>query len=310
MKRTALFLLTLTLAAFLFLFSPPALAQDVETLFKEGSEALSKRDFETAYDRLSKAWAIRQSVDVAANLSVAERRVGKNRDAAEHLAFAIAYFPPSGNQEIKRDLEATLAELKKGLAEVTIETEEAATVRVGDKVVGRAPLRTPVYLDAGTHTLRADLGEGKGSVTIKVVEGSSETISIKLTIPSASKGPAQAKSKPPEPRPIWPAALMGAVGGAALLTGVGLTIGAELEYGSAQDLEDECVPATDACRTEGQGKFDNWALFHNVSFGMYGLAAAAGLGIGLYLGLPQDESAAVLPMIAPGVVGAVAVGTF
>jgi hypothetical protein len=42
---------------------------------------------------------------------------------------------------------------------------------------------------------------------------------------------------------------------------------------------------TDACIADGQSKLDNYALFHNVSFGTYGVAAAAGLGLGLYLGL-------------------------
>jgi hypothetical protein len=318
-KRSALLAIALLLTTLISLSSSsrPALAQDVETLFREGSEALSKKDFETAYDRLSKAWALRQTVDVAANLSVAERRTGRNRDAAEHLAFALAYFPPTGNQDVKRDLEATLTELKKGLAEVTVETEEGASIKLAGRVVGRAPMLSPVYLDPGTHTVGAEIGERKGSVTIKVVEGSSEKISIKLIDPSATEGPVEikAKPKPAEPRPIWPAAVMGGVGGAALLVGVGLSIGAELERSSGEDLEETCIPVTESCRSEGQGKYDNWALFHNISFGMYGLAAAAGLGLGLYLGLPDEgatssETVGFLPMLGPDVAGASVSGTF
>lgn len=320
MKRITLIAFAVTLAMLVSLFSVArtARAQDVETLFREGSDALSNRDFETAYDRLSKAWALRQTVDVAANLSVAERRTGRNRDAAEHLAFALAYYPPTGNQDVKRDLEATLNELKKGLAEITVETEESASVSSGDKVFGRAPLRIPVYLEPGTHTVRAELGDRKGSVTLKVAEGSSEKISIRLTDSSATEAPPdkpKPKPQPAEPRPIWPAAVIGGVGGAALLAGVGLSIGAELERSSGEDLEETCIPVTESCRTEGQGKYDNWALFHNISFGMYGLAAAAGLGLGLYLGLPDEGAASsdtvgVLPILGPDVLGASVSGTF
>lgn len=319
MKRIVPHIFALTLAALVGLcaLERSAFAQEVETLFREGSDALSKRDFETAYDRLSKAWAIRQSVDVAANLSVAERRTGRNRDAAEHLAFAVANFPPAGNQEVKHDLEMTLAELKKNLAEVTVETEEGAAISWGDKVAGRAPLATPIYLEPGTHTLKAELGDRKGSITLKVTEGSSEKISIKLTSPSATKpqGREPTKNEPKEPRPIWPAAVIGGVGGAALLTGIGLTIGAELERSSGEDLEKTCVPVAEPCRSEGQGKFDNWALFHNISFGMYGLAAAAGLGLGLYLGLPDEgaattETVGFLPILGSDVAGIAVIGAF
>jgi hypothetical protein len=177
---------------------------------------------------------------------------------------------------------------------------------------------SPVYLDPGTHTVGAELGERKGGVTIKVTEGSSETISIKLTDSSATGTPTdkpKPQPKPSEPRPVWPAAVIGGVGGAALLTGVGLTIGAQLERSNAEELEETCIPVTNACRTDGQGSYDNWALFHNISFGMYGLAAAAGLGLGLYLGLPDDAAEAsstvgVLPMLGPGMTGASVSGTF
>ncbi len=298
---------------FLLASPRPAAADDVDTLFKEGSEALSKSDYHGAYEKLSKAWATRQSVDIAANLSVAERRLGKLRDAAEHIAFVVVNFPPSGNPDVKRSLEETLTELEKSLAVVTIETVQGAAVRAGDKPIGYAPLTVPLYLDPGKHHLFAEKGTLKGRTSIEASAGTKQTIRIELVETKPEVAPIAEEKD--ESRPIWGAAVIGGVGGAALLTGVALTITAEVEKSDADTLAEECVPVTEACRTEGQGKLDNWALFHNVSFAMYGLAAAAGLGLGLYLGLPEEEStetptAYVVPILGPGTTGISIQGSF
>ncbi len=303
------------LSTCLFLLFPSvAGADDVDTLFKDGSEALGKSDYQTAYDKLSKAWATRRSVDIAANLSVAERRLGKNRDAAEHIAFVVANFPPSGDPDVKTSLEATLAELKKGLAEVTVHTAQGASVRVGDKVVGLAPLPLPVYLDPGRHTFTAEKGSLKGRVTIEVAEGTTEKVAIEVVGTKAA--PTTAAPEEPAPsRPVWGAAIIGSIGGAALAAGVGLTVAAQLEDAEADRIaEEDCSPVTEACVADGQSKLDNWALFHNVSFAMYGVAGAAALGLGLYLGLPEDQQpptdAVVVPWLGPGVAGASVSGSF
>ena len=61
-----------------------------------GEEAARAGRLSEAYDILLGAWRKKPTYDVAANLGSVELRLGKVRDAAEHLAFSVREYPPSG----------------------------------------------------------------------------------------------------------------------------------------------------------------------------------------------------------------------
>src|SRR4051812_11230392 len=66
--------------------SPEALAES-SRLYDEGVKAADLGHWEKARGHFLEAWRIRRHWKVAVNLGRAETKVGKNRDAAEHLTF-------------------------------------------------------------------------------------------------------------------------------------------------------------------------------------------------------------------------------
>jgi hypothetical protein len=284
--RTRFVLAAIGISAALALGVAPRLAfsDDVDTLFEQGTTALKKGDAKTAYEKLSAAWQSRQSVDIAANLAIAEKRLGKNREAAEHLAYAIAYFPPSGEPSARKEMETMLAELKKGLCELRIKTEEGATVRIDEKPVGLSPLNLPVYLEPGKHVFAAEKGSAKGSVTLHFQAGDSNNVVITMTITQSSATPSASASAPPtatgtatstpppdEPPPKWPGFLIGGLGFVGVAIGGGLMGASAAASTEAEDM----ASGLSGCPTQSPAgacgeladKVDSENTLHNAGLG-------------------------------------------
>lgn len=293
-------------------FSGLASGDEVDTLFEEGTAALEKGDFPLAYQKLSVAFEKRKSVDIAANLALAEVRTGKRREAAEHLAYGLANFPATGDPDAKKRMQAQLDDLKKGLCELRVAAEGGSKVLVGNVAVGLAPLQTPLYVDPGNITVRVELEGRMGEHTVEGLAGDSLTIKVELTqtVGPVPTGTATGTSTapPPDDKPMWPAIVLGGVAAAGAGLGIGFTVVGTGKYASAEDARAACAdPPDQACVDAVSEEFDGANGF--LVGGIVGLsvAGAALAGMAIYLAIPDaapDQKAMILPILGPDQVGA------
>jgi hypothetical protein len=211
--------LVLVAAVGLMLHTWPARADDIDQLYEQGQTAFEQQRYEEARAKLSAVWASRQSYDVAAVLAQAELQVGKHRDAAEHLAYAVAHFPVSAKIELRKHVEAMFAEAKKHVATVRVTVNlDGADVRVDGVTVGRAPLAGEIFLDPGARKIEARFPQHVTATRkIEVRKGAAEKVELVLVAESA---------KAATPRSMVPAFVMGGAAVAALGVGIGLTASA------------------------------------------------------------------------------------
>src|SRR4051794_15541067 len=72
-----------------------AAAEDAEAFSTMGKAASAAGKIDEAYVLYQAAWILKQTHDISGNLAQVEMKLGKKRDAAEHLAFTLGHFPSS-----------------------------------------------------------------------------------------------------------------------------------------------------------------------------------------------------------------------
>ncbi|WP_437827787.1 PEGA domain-containing protein [Sorangium sp. So ce1153] len=225
-----------------------ALTDKARQLYDEGLAALNRSRWAEAHASFLAAWRIKQHYQIASNLGVAELRLGKHRDAAEHLSWYLREAPAERTAQRQR-AEALLKEALAKVASVTVSTVPAgAEVTVDGAVVGRTPMTLPVFLEPGPHVISAEL-DGYKPAQEQTEPAVGDAIGITLHLvrsdagaPAAMAAPATAAPRaasgtgptklrettaaPPEARSWVPAIVLGAASVVGLGVGVGLTVAA------------------------------------------------------------------------------------
>ncbi len=190
----------LSLLAILFALSgaTPARAEATpEDLFRQGREAVQKKDWPRAQEFLAKSWALKKSFDTAALLGQSELKLGKYRDAAEHLDFALRNFPnlePTADARQRIEDAARSARAKVFALTVTA-TVAGSEIAVDAAPVGRAPLDAEVFLDPGNHVVEASLdGYEAAKSEVEAKAGAAATLRLELTKRAAGSAAAPAPS--------------------------------------------------------------------------------------------------------------------
>jgi hypothetical protein len=154
-------------------------------LYDEGRQA----DAEAAYER---AWAIRQSYDVALQLGSAELDQKKYREAAEHLAYAQANVPIGAKEETRKTIGTRLALAlgQVGAVRVVVSLPDAEVLLDG-AVVGRSPLGRALYVEPGSHTVAARTLSGQRvEQPLEAKAGSEQQVTLALADETAAaEGP-------------------------------------------------------------------------------------------------------------------------
>jgi hypothetical protein len=158
-------------------------ASRADALFKAANDDLAKQKWAEAEAKLLAAFALNRSYDIAANLGNTQYRLGKYRDAAEHLAFAVRSWPVIGKREQREFSAKRLAEARKFVASVTIRVSSpGAKVLIDGREVGLTPLDGEVFVEPGTHAIEAKLaGYAEAKQTIEAVKGGAQEMSLMLT---------------------------------------------------------------------------------------------------------------------------------
>ena len=310
--------------------APIARADRADELFAAGEKAFESKDLPGARARFLEAYAIRPSFDVLANLGLVEARLGLLRDAAEHLAAALATFPPSGDPAVKRAMEGDLAGLAKKLGRVVVEAGAGAQLRVDDADRGLVSARGSVelWLDPGEHRLEAiDPERGRARANVRIAAGSDQTVTLTFTPePSAgSDDDAPSGSEPDDGWPLWPGLVAGGVGVAGLGVGAVFAVLASSTAEEAASLTAgldnprACLGATPAPACAGiQANLEDRDTLSNASLGAFvgaGLLTATGATLLVLrtLDTPDSDttsSIGFVPWLGAGQLGGTLSGRF
>jgi hypothetical protein len=200
-------------------------AQQADEHFWKGKALLKAGNVRGAYEEYKAAFNLRKSFDAAANLGNLELSLGMPRDAAEHLAFSLRNYAPTGATAATLDrTRQLLAQARAQVTTLTIQVNvDGAEVAIDGQVVGRSPIVEEVYVDPGEHTIEARLvSYPTARVTINPEKGGSQQVALKLDAPAPPPtASATTTAPPPSPRPSKPVLI---AGGAA--AGVGVVLGA------------------------------------------------------------------------------------
>ncbi|MFT3769631.1 MAG: hypothetical protein QM820_29700 [Minicystis sp.] len=198
--------------------------------FRKGNQLYADKKWPEAEAAFLAAWALNPTYDVAANLGHTQYRLGKHRDAAEHLDFALRNWPLIGKPEPRKLAEERLAELRTLVSTLKVEIQvEHADVFVDGKLVGQSPLAHDLFVTPGRHEVEArhDL-HGKETVAVDAAKGAVQPVRFTMGTsvsppPTATPSATAVPDAPGGPRtPVLVAG--GATAGAALVVGVVLTI--------------------------------------------------------------------------------------
>jgi hypothetical protein len=314
----------LPLCGFLVASSPPSLEG-----CQKGSELYSAGKWSDAEQAFLGAWAIQKTYDIAANLGHAEHKLGKWRDAAEHLGFALRNWPLAGKPEPKELARQRFEEVRAKVGGVSIEVSVAgAEVVIDRKPMGTSPLPAEVYVEPGSHRVEAKLqGYMTASSAVQATAGGTHAVKLMLMRdetdkPNGSEGTARM-------------ALL--IGGAAASAvgigmGIGFTVAANGKSADAAALRDQLVQETPAdvaiCAeptgkrgptcAEIRGKLADRETFTDVARGSFiagGVLALATVGYAILTRTGSEKttratSVHVAPMVGRSSGGVLVVGAW
>jgi PEGA domain len=303
--------------------SPPksdAKTDQARELFIKGAALYDQGQYERAEAAFLASWSLKRHYQIAGNLGRCEMKLGKYRNAAEHLAFFLKELPTSADPEERKRAQALFDEARAKVAAVAIRVDvDGAAVRVDGQAIGAAPLAAEVFVEPGKRTIEAARnGYQDAREVIDARAGASASVSLKL-LPLAA-----ASDRPKGPGEIAPAVVSaqpnrvvlaagGAAAGAALLGGVVFTILANGKAGDADDKRDTiadvggqsaCLSATfKADCDELHGLRQSASTFTNVAGWAFIGAGVVGVGTLVYALTSSRKVASSAVQAAPLVTG-------
>jgi hypothetical protein len=313
-----------------------AMTDKARDLYMEGRTLYGQRAWDKAHAAFLAAWSLKKHWQIAGMLGHCEVQLGRHRDAAEHLAFAVRTGSPSANPSELEVLQDQLAEVKRKVGVVSVQVEgQQAEVLVDGRVVGTSPLLDPLFVDPGEYVLKART-TNRTSSEVKVTVGAGSVKEVKLRLDrgvEAEPGPATPAEPSAGPKPegeraegnvLYPVlfASSGAlfVGG-AVLGGVFWSKAS----GNADDVNelrdslpsDGCANpahASDCARlAEAQDDYDSNRSRRNIAL-LVGGVGLVGAGVTGYLWMqeskPEPRALTVLPFSDGATAGVVAAGSF
>jgi hypothetical protein len=312
-----------------------AMTDKARDLYMEGRTLYGQRAWDKAHAAFLAAWSLKKHWQIAGMLGHCEVQLGRHRDAAEHLAFAVRTGSPSANPSELEVLRDQLAEVKRKVGVVSVQVEgQQAEVLMDGRVVGTSPLHDPLFVDPGEYVLKARTTDRTSSeVKVTVAAGSVKEIMLRLdrgVEAEASPSPAASGASPKgegdraEGNVLYPVLFASAgalLGGGAVLGGVFWSKAS----GNADDVNelrdrlpsDGCANpahASDCARlAEAQDDYDSNRSRRNIAL-VVGGVGLVGAGVTGYLWMqeskPEARALTVLPFSDGATAGVVAAGSF
>jgi hypothetical protein len=298
-------------------------AAKARELHAKGKQAYQAGDVRGAYEAYSAAWALTKTFDIAANLGAVELATARFRDAAEHLTYALAHLPISGDGDKQRPaLIKLLEDAKKQIGTLTIKVSvDRAAVTLDGRALGESPLPDEIFVDPGDHVIAATAPTfAPAEQKLNVMKGASIPVVITLKPVEVAPPPV---TPPAGPSPITVAGFITA--GLGLGVGTALAIVSKIKSDDAGTqlaaLESKgpnacagaapspaCVALHDA--RAGRDTFANAALWTFVGAGV----VTAGTLVYTFA-IPRSPAAkpaaiSAVPVVTPGGGGLLVSGAF
>ncbi len=286
-----------------------ARAGEADDHFSKGNAAFEAEKYDVALTEYQAAWKVTKVYDLAAIMGQAEMRLGKYKDAAEHFSYALKSFPLSGDEELRKNTEASLTMVKKELATVRVKAfVKEVTITIDGVALDPSQLGVDLYLAPGKAVIEATApGYRTARKTFEAKAGDNEDITLTLQ-PDGSSG-----------RSPTPAFVLGGVGLVGIVIGAALVGTAEGKKGEAQKLHDE-IGSVDGCKADPvKCKALRDASNTTDALGNGGVAALvfgglAGVAAGAYLLVPSRKATkagfTLTPVISAGAGGVLVTGAF
>lgn len=316
--RLCLFAVCAALAAPL-LTSPDALAQsavDAASLarsraaFERGNALYDAGKLPQAEAAYLEAWSLKKSFDVAGNLGTVQADMGKARDAAEHMAYALREFPAGGKPALRDALMKRLADVQRQVGTVRVQASRAgAEIFVDNMSAGITPLSADVFVNPGNHLIEARMdGSVVARVEIAAGRGTAQEVTLQL---GSSSGNLLVYGG------IGATALAAIAGG--VFTGLAASKGGSLSTLYAGVPKSGCPDPTTVL-TAGpcnnlKSALESRATFSNVAMWSFIGAGVVGAGTLVYAlvgssSSPQQTGLTVVPVVGAGTYGLVVGGKF
>ncbi|MBL9023524.1 MAG: hypothetical protein JNL21_15115 [Myxococcales bacterium] len=297
---------------------PGAVATDpaaAQSLFDAGRAMMEAGEIEAACAKFEESNRLDPSAGTLLNLGKCFERLNRTASAWAAYKKAIGVGRSKGQTRQVEAAEQFAAEMEPRLSRllVTVAREvEGLRLFRGETEIVAAARGVPVAVDPGRHELRAE-APGRIPWTKAVdVEPNGQTVTVQI--------PELAKREAPPPPPVTPPPARGprldlviggsVVGGLGLVgLGVGAAFGVATLGDASRARDDASLCPEGRCSAEGWAVIQDAESKATVSTALLvvgGLATATGatlVVLGLVLEEPSPGTAAVVPVVGPGVVG-------
>ena len=273
------------------------------------------------------AWKLERRYDIAANLGKLELELGRSRDAAEHLNYALTHLPADVDPKTRALLEASMQAARAKVASVRVELEpKAQHLLVDGQKAELLPGVTEIFVDPGPRAFEGRLdGYEPMEQKLETSAGGSYTVRFVLkpstTLNSARVGVVGSDPAPPaqpvtreEPsssgsRSKLPLFIGGGLALAAIGAGVGFTLAANDTESNRELLLDDLETATQPKSVRSHtsehpprcaaaaGLLEDEQRFRNLAVGAFvvgGVAAAATIAYWLFWPEPKKAGTGML----------------
>lgn len=208
-------------------------------IYKEAVRLFKKGDFEKALGGFQEVWVTEKKPKVMGNIGRCELKLGKYRDAAEHLDLFLRLDTEMTPDE-RKDVYDLLGEAKKHVTTLRVTvTPAGAEVFVNGESKGRAPLEGDIFVEPGRHKIEARTDKGAELTEIDTQSGAEWPVKLEVKEKVVMKPP------PPPPPPSTPPmriALL-VVGSGVAVAGLGVWAGMwSAEMKKRDDLDTICKP--------------------------------------------------------------------
>lgn len=164
--------------------------EQARELMRSGNTRFRSGDLKGARELYQRAFRTAKSFDVACNLGRTEMELQLFRDAAEHLDYCVRFHILSSKPEMmlnEQEAREQLRSARSHVGSLWVSAEPSgAEIWVDSRLMGRAPLAAPLFVEPGPHEVRVtspQFAESTTRVTAKA--GSEQAVKVQLA-PEAS----------------------------------------------------------------------------------------------------------------------------
>jgi tetratricopeptide (TPR) repeat protein len=300
-----------------------------QELFQKGTEYYKSERWVEAEEAFDGAWAMGKTYDIAAHLGHTEYHLGKMREAAEHLGFALRNWPLSGKPEPKELARTRYEEVRAKVGGIAIKVSVAgAEVAIDGQAIGTSPLAAEVMVEPGAHRVEAKLkGYKLASSAVRAMAGGTHAVKLDL-VREEVVTPGGGGDRPAWATPVIIGGALGSAVGAGL--GIGFTLAAYGEQDDAamllRELQEITLIGTPVCpetvsRTprceEVQSRLVTSDRYVNIAIGSFvagGVLAVGTVGVAIWTSTrpakPSTSYVRFAPVVSATHTGLSAAGTW